>query len=214
MAEEVLDRLPEGLWSRVTLPTSAAAWTREAKHKFGQDHQSKDSGWFFFSLCTTPLPVGSRPIPAGWEGAEEHAGAIYIFRSGWIKPTEEMCRESLFLLHTLFRKLGLQSISHLWYFFSFFPGCWWLCSWKKMHGEWEVRVEHVQAPARCPGSAQPLFIGGARTFLQLPRTPLGKNWKSLCLTGAMVSRDSRCCPYHRHSSIWVRHNSFYKESSL
>lgn len=68
-----------------------------------------------------PLPVGSAPIPAGWDGVEEHAGAIYIFRSGWIKLTEEMCRESLSLLHTLFRKLGLQSITAICIFFFFFP---------------------------------------------------------------------------------------------
>ena len=150
-----------------------------------------------------PLPVGSAPIPAGWEGVEERAGAIYIFRSGWIKPTEEMCRESLSLLHTLFRKLELQSISHL--FFS--PGCWWLCSGEKMHGEGEVHGERAQAPAHRPGSAQPLFVGGARTLCSSHGAPMVKVGRVCVLASALVSQGSRCCPELGHSSIRVMHRT-------
>lgn len=117
-----------------------------------------------------------------------------------------MCCESLSLLHTLFRKLGLQSIT---FFFSpaagvFVPG-------RKMHGE--HHGEHLQVPAHHPGSAQPLFVGSSRTICSSHGASRIKVGRICVLESALFSWGSRHGVEPRHSNIWVMHNSFYNESS-
>lgn len=135
--------------------------------------------------------MSSRPCRVGAWSMEGHAGAIYISRSGWIKQTEEMCRESLSLLHTLFRKPGLQSISHLACFSPAAGG--FVAATQGMRSGWSLESVS-RAPALRPGAAQPPFVGAARSLCSCHRAPVIKIGRVSVLVSALVSWGSRCGP--------------------
>lgn len=74
MAEEVLDQIPEGLWSSVVLTSLAGESTSLA----GTSKQKSQDGFILTVHSISAHGISSRPC---WVGVEKRAGAIYIFRS-------------------------------------------------------------------------------------------------------------------------------------